>query len=242
MLGNAAVVAVVQEKDSVNVTYLREGKLTTVSAKVVLMCAPKQITSRIVADLPAAQKAAMRHTRYAPYPIVNVIFDKPVYNRGYDNWCPGNSFTDFIVADWTVRNDPGYKQKNNILTFYTPLREEQRASLLDVAGCKALAARVLANFQKILPEFNVDPVEVRIYRRGHPMFIAAPGQYTKNRVAAARPMERIFFGDNDSGGPESLTSEAVRLSRVGVEWAKLVLAGKPGAKELVEKALAPVAD
>jgi hypothetical protein len=55
-------------------------------------------------------------------------------------------------------------------------------------------------------------------------------------------MERIFFGDNDSGGPESLTSEAVRLSRVGVEWAKLVLAGKSGAKELVEKALAPVAD
>ena len=242
MLGNAAVVAVVQEKDSVNVTYLREGKLTTVSAKVVLMCAPKQITSRIVTDLPAAQKTAMRRTRYAPYPIVNVIFDKPVYNRGYDNWCPGNSFTDFIVADWTVRNDPGYKQKNNILTFYTPLREEQRASLLDVEGCKALAARVLADFQKILPEFNVDPVEVRIYRRGHPMFIAAPGQYTKNRVAAAHPMERIFFGDNDSGGPESLTSEAVRLSRVGVEWAKLVLAGKPGAKELVDKALAPVAD
>ena len=56
------------------------------------------------------------------------------------------------------------------------------------------------------------------------------------------PMDRIFFGNADSGGPESLTSEAVRLSQVGVEWADLVLAGKPGAKELVEKALAPAAD
>jgi len=30
------------------------------------------------------------------------------------------------------------------------------------------------------------------------------------------------------------------MSKVGVEWADMVLAGKPGAKELVDKALAPV--
>jgi Flavin containing amine oxidoreductase len=242
MLGEATVVAALPEKDSVNVTYLREGKLTTVSAKVVLMCTPKHITSRIIPGLPAEQRTAMRRTRFAPYPVVNLIFDKPVYNRGYDNWCPGNSFTDFIVADWTVRNDPGYKQKNNILSCYTPLREEFRPTLLEEADCRTLAARVLADFQKILPEFNVDPVEVRIYRRGHPMFISAPGQYTKNRVAAAQPMDRIYFGGNDSGGPESLTSESVRLSQVGAEWANLILAGKPGARELAQKALAPVAD
>jgi hypothetical protein len=242
MLGDATVVAVVQEKDDVRVTYFQEGKLTTVAAKAVLMCTPKHITSRLVLDLPADQKTAMRRTRFAPYPVVNVIFDKPVYNRGYDTWCPGNTFTDFIVADWTVRNEPGYKQKDNILSFYTPLREYQRSTLLDEAACKTLATRVLADFQKLLPEFNVDPVEVRIYRRGHPMFMATPGQYTRNRIAAARPMDRIFFGNADSGGPESLTSEAVRLSHVATEWLDLVLAGKPGAMELVEKALAPAAD
>ena len=241
ILGDATVVAVVQDKDAVRVTYLHEAKLTTVSAKAVLMCSPKHITSRLVLNLLSEQKTAMRHTRYAPYPVVNVIFDKPVYNRGYDTWCPGNSFTDFIVADWTVRNHPGYKQKNNILSFYTPLRENQRSTLLDEGDCKTLAARVLADFQKLLPEFNVDPIEVRIYRRGHPMYMATPGQYTKNRVVAAHPMDRIFFGNADSGGPESLTSEAVRLSRVGAEWADMVLAGKPGAKDLAEKALAPTA-
>jgi hypothetical protein len=99
---------------------------------------------------------------------------------------------------------------------------------------------VLADFQKVLPEFNVDPIEVRLYRRGHPMFMSVPGQYTKNRRVATRPLERIFFGNADSGGPESLTSEAVRLSHAGVEWAELVLAGKPGAKELAEKALSDV--
>lgn len=239
MFAGATAVSVVPGKGGVNVTFLRDGKLTTATGKAVLMCTPKHITSRMVFGLSAEQTAAMRRTRYAPYPVVNAIFDKPVYNRGYDTWCPGNSFTDFIVADWTVRNNPGYKQKNNILSLYTCLREWQRATLLSLDDCKALAARVISDFQKILPEFDVDPIEIRIYRRGHPMFMATPGHFTKNRVAAAQPLDRIFFGGADSGGPESLSSESVRLSRVGAEWAGLVLAAKPGAKELAQKALRP---
>ena len=242
MMDGAAVVAVVPDKNSVRVTYIHQGKIITVSTKAVLMCTPKHITSRIVFGLPAEQRVAMRRFRYAPYPVVNVIFDKPVYNRGYDTWCPGNSFTDFIVADWTARNTTGYKQKHNILTFYTPLHPSQRATLLGEEGCKSLAARVLGDFQKLLPEFDVDPVEVRIFRRGHPMVMAVPGRYTQVRLAAAHPMERIYFGNSDSGGPESLTSEAIRLSRVGAEWTDLVLARKPGAKDLAEKALQAVLD
>jgi protoporphyrinogen/coproporphyrinogen III oxidase len=237
MLSGAAAVTVVQDRDGVRVTYIQGDKLTTVSAKVALVCTPKHITSRVVMGLPLEQKAAMRRTRYAPYPVVNVIFDKPVYNRGYDTWCPGNAFTDFIVADWTIRNTPGYRQKHNILSFYTPLRETQRATLLQEDDCRTLAANVLTDFQKLLPEFKADPVEVQIFRRGHPMFMAVPLQFTKNRLAASHPMERIFFGNADSGGPESLTSEAIRLSKAGAEWAEMVLAGKPGATELAEKAL-----
>jgi Flavin containing amine oxidoreductase len=240
LLGNATVVSVLPGSKEVRVTYHREGKLASVSAKAVIFCAPKLIASRLVVGLPAEQKSAMQRTRYIPYPVINLIFDKPIYNRGFDTWCPGNSFTDFIVADWTVRNTPGYLQKHNILTFYTPLRENQRFTLLDENNCKNLAARVLADFQNLLPEFNANPIEVRLYRRGHPMFMAVPGQLTKNRLDAAQPMERIFFGNADSGGPESLTSESIRLSKAAAEWAALVLARKPGAKHLAEQALASV--
>ena len=242
LLGNTAVVAVVPEKEKVRVTYYRDGKLTTVAAKAVICCAPKLIASRLLSNLPAEQKSAMQRTRYAPYPVVNVIFDKPVYSRGYDTWCPGVAFTDFIVADWTVRNIPGYRQKHNILTFYTPLRENQRFSLLDEKNCKALAARVLADFQKLLPEFAANPLEVRLYRRGHPMFMAVPGQFTRNRVVAAQPMDRVFFGNADSGGPESLTSESIRLSKAAAEWSAQVLSGNPKAKAVAQKALASVSE
>jgi len=240
MLGGATVVSVVPDGNEVRVTYQRGEKATTVAAKVVLMCSPKYITSRIVAGLPNDQRQAMHRMRYAPVPMINMIFDKQIYRKGYDNWCPGNSFTDFIVADWTIRNQPGYHPKYEILTFYCTLRESERALLLEEADCKDFAGKVLKDFQKLLPEFNVDPIEIHLYRRGHAMMMAVPGQFTKNRLIASRPMDRIFFGNSDSGGPESLTMEAVRISHAAAEWTDLVLAGKPGAAELAHKALTEV--
>ena len=241
LLSDATVVSVTQDSDGVRATYIHGDKPVTVTAKVAIMCTPKYITARMVSGIPNDQKQAMHNMRYAPYPMINMIFDKPVYRRGYDNWCPGKSFTDFIVADWTIRNNPGYHPKYNILTFYTPLRESERATLLEVEDCKILAGKVLKDFQGCLPEFNVDPVEIRLYRRGHPMFMAVPGQFTKNRTIASRPMERIFFGNSDSGGPESLTSEAVRISHAAAEWAEFILAGKPkSASEVAHKALTEV--
>jgi len=237
MLVGATVVSVVPDGDSVRVTYMHEDKLITVAAKVAIVCAPKFIASRIVAGLPNDQKQAMRRMRYSPVPMINMIFDKQIYRKGYDNWCPGNSFTDFIVADWTIRNQPGYHPKYEILTFYSTLRESERSLLLQEEDCKAFAAKVLKDFQKLLPEFNVDPIEIHLYRRGHAMMMAVPNQYTKNRMIASRPMDRIFFGNSDSGGPESLTTEAVRISHAAAEWAELVLTGKPGAAELAHKAL-----
>src|SRR6266851_4875546 len=59
LLGNATVVSVVPEKDEVRVTYNREGKLATIAARAVIVCAPKLIASRLISNLPAEQKAAM---------------------------------------------------------------------------------------------------------------------------------------------------------------------------------------
>jgi len=240
LLGGATVVAVVPDANEVRVTYFQGEKMTTVAAKAVLMCTPKFITSRVVAGLPNDQKQAMRRMRYAPVPMINMIFDKQVYRKGYDNWCPGNLFTDFIVADWTIRKQPGYDPKYEILTFYTTLRESERGMLLEEEDCKEFAGKCLKQFQRLLPEFRVDPVEIQVYRRGHAMMMAVPDQYTVNRMIASRPMERVFFGNSDSGGPESLTTEAVRVSRAGAEWTELTLAGKPGAADLARKALSEV--
>jgi oxygen-dependent protoporphyrinogen oxidase len=227
MQAGATIVAVVPGKEEVQVTYMLGGELKTVAAKAVIMATPKFIARRIVDGLPDKQSDAMQQIRYIPYPVVNLIFDKPVFNHGYDTWCPGSSFTDFIVADWVIRKQTGYQQKFNILSCYTPLKEEERSHLLNETGARRIAANVLSDFQKLMPSLNVDPVEVHIYRRGHPLYMSTPGLYTQVQPLVRQPMDRVFFANTDSQGPESTTNEGILAAQRAVKEVEARLAGKP---------------
>lgn len=226
MQTNATIVAVVTEKNEVNVTYLQGTELKTVAAKAVVMATPKYITRRVVDGIPEKQDEAMQQMRYIPYALVNLIFDKEVYRNGYDNWCPGNTFTDFIVADWVIRNQPGYHPKYNILSCYTPLREEERRLLLTEPSARKVAGDVLKDFQKLLPRLNVDPVEVHLYRRGHPMYMTTPGLHSKVQPLLRQPMDRIFFANTDSEGPMSSTTQAIIAARRVAKEVEHRLAGR----------------
>jgi protoporphyrinogen oxidase len=226
MQTGCTIVAVTTDKNAVKVTYMQGAELTTVSAKAVIMATPKFITRRIVEGIPEKQDEAMQQMRYIPYALVNLIFDKEVYRKGYDNWCPGNTFTDFIVADWVIRNQPGYHPKYNILSCYTPLHEEERRLLLSEQASRKVARDVLKDFQKLFPGSSVDPIEVHIYRRGHPMYMATPGLYTKVQPLLRTPMDRVFFANTDSEGPISSTTQAITGARRVAQEVEHRLAGR----------------
>jgi monoamine oxidase len=227
MYAGATAVAVVPDRGRVIVTYVRDGEVKSLQAKAAIIAIPKFIARRVVTGLPAAQRQAMARTPYAPYAVVNLIFEGPVFNRGYDTWCPGNAFTDFVVADWVIRNRPGYRQRNNILTCYTPLAQTRRAELLTEEGCRRLAARVLSDFCRLFPKANANPVEVYLYRRGHPMMVSAPRIYTEVLPIARRPLERVFFANTDSRGPVSSTDGAIAAARHAVEEVQRLFASRP---------------
>jgi oxygen-dependent protoporphyrinogen oxidase len=231
MRAGATIVAVVSGKQEVQVTYMLSGELKTVAAKAVIMATPKFITRRIVEGLPDKQSEAMHKIRYIPYPVVNLIFDKPVFNHGYDTWCPGNTFTDFVVADWVIQKQAGYQQKFNIISCYTPMAEENRGYLLNEIGARKIAANVLNDFQKLMPGLNVDPVEVHIYRRGHPLYMSTPKLYTEIQPLVRQPMDRVFFANTDSEGPESTTNGGILAAQRAVKEVEARLAGKPMPKE-----------
>jgi monoamine oxidase len=86
---------------------------------------------------------------------------------------------------------------------------------------------VLRDFQKLLPAFNVDPVEVHLYRRGHPMYMTMPGVFTKVQPLLRQPMDRIFFANTDSEGPISSTTQAIIAARRVAKEVEHRLAGKP---------------
>ena len=231
MQTGATIVSVISDKNEVQVTYMQGDELKTVAAKAVIMASPKFITRRILQGLPQAQDDAMKQIRYIPYAVVNLIFDKTVFNKGYDTWCPGNRFSDVIVADWVVRNQPGYKQKYNILSCYTPLLEEERSSLLTETGARKVAEAVLHDFQKLQANTNVDPLEVHIYRRGHPLYMSTPKLYTELQPLVRQPMDRVFFANTDSEGPVSTTSSGIAAAQRAAKEAEARLAGQPMPKK-----------
>jgi NAD(P)-binding Rossmann-like domain len=225
MLADATIVAVEPEKTGVRITYVKDGAVHAVGAKLVIMATPKFITWRLLSGLPEDQLDAMQSFRYCPYPVINMIFEKPLYTRAYDTWCPANTFTDFIVADWVMRNQPGYQPKNGILSFYTPCSELKRDDLLHIEKCRQIASNALRDFQKLQPGFDAVPLEIYFYRRGHPMFVPRPEMFSKIIPRARKPLERVFFANTDSVGPVSDISAAVEISRRAAEWAEKRLAG-----------------
>lgn len=119
-----------------------------------------------------------------------------------------------------IRNRPGHKQRNNILTCYTPLPQADRAELLSEDRCRKLAAKVLTDFCKLFPKMDASPVEVQLYRRGHPMMISTPGNYTELLPLARRPMERVFFANTDSQA--AVSAPTVPSPQRTAQWTRCI--------------------
>ena len=173
MLSDATVVSVTQDSDGVRATYIHGDKPVTVTAKVAIMCTPKYITARMVPGLPNEQKKAISNMRYAPYPMINMIFDKPVYRRGYDNWSRENRSPilllptgPFATIPITTPNTISLPSTLRCVNPNAPPSWKLRTAKFSLENMK--------DFQGCLPEFNVDPIEIRLYRRGHPIVHGCP--------------------------------------------------------------------
>ena len=102
----------------------------------------------------------------------------------------------------------------------------KRVLLLTKEGARDLAARVLADVKSVLAKPDIDPLEVHISCRGHPMYMATPGNYTRVLPLARRPLDRIFFANTDSIGPVSTTSTAIIAAQRAVERVKIFFHGR----------------
>jgi len=216
MIERATVVGIKTEKDRVRIDYLRGHVVTSVEAKAAIVATPQYISNRLVSGLPPEQVAAMKQIRHVPYAVVNLLFDRQVLDVGYDTWCPGKRFTDVVAANWVEKQRGTDQNSPSILTCYVPLKEADRSSVLDEDWCRKLASDVLADFQSLMPELDIDPVEVHLFRRGHAVHLALPG-LNRHQKLARRSFGRIAFANADIQDLGASTSGAIRSARRAVE-------------------------
>ena len=77
---------------------------------------------------------------------------------------------------------------------------------------------VVEHLNKWFPGSREHVEEVHIYRRGHPMYVSAPGVLTRVAPKIRKPMGNIFFAHSDSeGGISEYSSAYVAARRVKTE-------------------------
>lgn len=200
MRGGCAVhrIEVESSGKSAIVHYIENGEPRAARAKAVIVAAPKFFASRIVDGLPELQIQAMRATKYAPYPVFNVCLDSVGPQPAYDNWAMDTTFTDFIPADWILYSGKGPSERKTALTVYHPLPLNERHRLLADESVLAMVDGVVDGLEKHFPGTRKKIVEVRAFRRGHPMFVSTPGRTAHVKKAAAS-FGPVFFANSDSG-------------------------------------------
>jgi protoporphyrinogen oxidase len=221
---NTTVVQVERQGARANVSYFDQGDLVTVSAKTVIVACPKFIGKKIIKGLPAEQFRALDAMRYAPYLVVNVCAREVIYNGSYDTNIPAPSpIVDFNVADWVENRDNRETRRPAVLSCYVPRPESERAQILTDDYVLSYGERVVHLLNTWFPGSREKVEEVRIYRRGHPMFLAAPGVLTRIAPKIRQPFGNILFAHSDSeGGVSSYGPALEAANRVSGE-AKRIL-------------------
>jgi hypothetical protein len=197
----ATVLRVQPKAGKVEVSYSEDDEIMTVCAKTVVMACPKFITRKLVIGLDAEHLEAMGEMRYQPYLVVNVCSSQVIYNGSFDTNIPAPSIiVDFNVADWVIQRHNKERNRPAVLTCYVPRPEEERGRILRDDYCQAFGQKVVDQLEVWFPGAKSKIDEVHIYRRGHPMYVSAPGVTTRLAPKLRKPFGDIFFGHSDSQG------------------------------------------
>ncbi len=231
---NATVIQIEQKDGKVLVTYSHDDVLKTVAAKAAVMACPKFIGKHLIKGLDQEHADAMDEMRYQPYLLVNLCYNSVVYNGSYDTNIPAPCvMTDFVVADWVSQHGTNKELKRpQVLSCYVPRPENERARLLKDDYCVSLGQKCLDQLEVWFPSSKAKAAEVRVFRRGHPMFLSAPGVTTRVAPKIRKPMGNIFFAHSDSeGGITEFATALTAAERVTKEVAAYL--GKKAARESV---------
>jgi hypothetical protein len=225
LLTGASVVRVQQDGNRILVGYVPPGSLPgeasvaplaveCVSADTAIVAAPKFIAKHLVAGLPDDQKEAMGRLRYEPYMVANLCFDGVVHEACFDTNVPGSDvIADFVCADWPVTHGKGPAERPTVLSCYMPLRNEERALLLDESQVRARALLALDHIDRWFPGAGKRCREIRVRLRGHPMHASLCGMITRYGPLSQRPLGAILFSGTDGAGGVSEFATALTSGR-----------------------------
>ena len=211
--------------DGAIVTYsLHDGSMHVAECKHVIIAIPHMVTARITKNLNDKAKAAMFRFRYGAYMVANVLCKKRVFDSTYDNFLP----QPFEIADITAAETPymmngSYKpEMGSVLTCYSPYEPGSSGrTMLYQGDKKSMAANVMTQLYKLVPDLRNNVEEVVLSRWGHAMAITKPQYFKYVGELLANETSSFSFAHSSAHGLPGAES-AVHGAKHAVEKAKKV--------------------
>ncbi len=211
----AFVVSVANTPDgrNVDVTYLQAGILHTIRCKTCIWGGQKHIAKYVVKDMPAEQKEAISNMRYNDICVMNMCFDRRIYDGALITWMNNAPINNILSADWVINAGDADPDSPQVLTCDWTNRPENRALLLNdewvVEQCQASARRI----EEIFPGSIDHLVEIRLPLRAHSWVSRSPGYTFDLLPVIANDVGRVIITRSDH---ESF----VQAYRAGIENAE----------------------
>jgi hypothetical protein len=213
----AFVVSVTNTADgkNVDVTYLQANKLYTIRCRTCIWGGQKHIAAYVVTDMPEEQKAAIGNMSYNDLSVMNLCYDRRIYDGALITWMNDAPINNILSADWVLNSGSADPDSPQVLTCDWANREEDRASLLNddwvVEQCQASAMRL----EEIFPGSIDHLVEIRLPLRAHSWVSQSPGFLTELLPVISNDVGRVVITRSDH---ESFN----RAYRAGLENAATV--------------------
>jgi monoamine oxidase len=195
----AFVVSVTNTADgsNVDVTYLQANKLFTIRCKTCIWGGQKHIAAYVVTDMPEEQKAAIGNMSYNDLSVMNLCYDRRIYDGALITWMNDAPINNILSADWVLNAGSTDPESPQVLTCDWANRVEDRASLLDddwvVEQCQAAAMRL----EEIFPGSIDHLVEIRLPLRAHSWVAQSPGFLTDVLPVISNDVGRVVITRSD---------------------------------------------
>ena len=216
----AFVVSVTNTADgsNVDVTYLQANKLFTIRCKTCIWGGQKHIAAYVVTDMPEEQKAAIGNMSYNDISVMNMCYDRRIYDGAFITWMNEGPINNILSADWVLNGGSVDPDSPQVLTCDWTNRPEDRASLLDddwvVEQCQRSARRL----EEIFPGSIDHLVEIRLPLRAHSWVVRSPGYVTEILPVIANDVGRVVITRANHGSFTEAYSAGLENAATARDW------------------------
>lgn len=179
-----------------------DGTPFSIAARCAVIAAPKMLTKYLVPGLREARPGLYDPLRYNGYLVARVTLAER-RAAAFEIAC-ADLFSRFVVAtDWlpSNRSPAGL----GCLNVYVPYPDKAGRAELLAADARTLAARIIADLDRLYPGAGELVRELRLHRWGHPMITPTPGMDT-TLERLREPFGDVIFAHSDTFGIAGLHS------------------------------------